>query len=220
MGFLAPGLWGGGQDGASGPRGLIFWPPLTSRLQSKAEALTKGVKGVFVRLGTSRSKQLCCLSAVTRTSFEAISEPRGKAPLADRTAVCCKTCPELPACFSNRFGNSGLSPQSSKQMATGLGQSLANAALKLPFPSLLTPADERLPFWSCFPACFLPRAGRCLPKTSREGGSLSGAAEALPRQSSPRSGRPTPPSRASTRARRCHSIGRRPGPLASGGTNQ
>lgn len=65
--------------------------------------------------------------------------------------------PSLPACFSNRFGNSGLSPLSSMQVAAGLGQNLAKAALRRPFPSLLTrsliPARARLPFWSCMPVC-------------------------------------------------------------------
>lgn len=52
-------------DGATGPEGLIFLPPLTSRLQSKIQALTLGVKDVFLRVGASRSKQLSCLSTVT-----------------------------------------------------------------------------------------------------------------------------------------------------------
>lgn len=56
-------------DGTAGPGGLIFLPPLTSRLQSKIQALTLGVKDVFLRVGASRSKQLSCLSAVTMGSI-------------------------------------------------------------------------------------------------------------------------------------------------------
>lgn len=73
----------------------------------------------------------------------------------------CKTCPALPACFSNRFGNPSCLLRVLHTWQLGLGGVLAKAALRHPFPSLLTPAVGRLPFWSCSQHASPPGGGAC-----------------------------------------------------------